>query len=212
MAIIKNGILGGFSGKVGTVVGVTWRDIDVMRALARPRTRAVSPAEQLQRAKMATVSSFLQPMRDLLEVGFRDFAKKKDGSNAAQSHVMKNAVMVKGNDVYIMCEEVLVTRGDLPNVKVAVAGSAEKGVIQFAWEDNSGLGKAGRADKAVLVVRRNEPKSCVYTLDGGFRSDGAASIQVNAFSGCEVHTWLSFVSKDRKDITNSIFTGQFVVA
>ena len=80
MAIIKNGILGGFSGKVGTVVGVTWRDIDVMRALAKPRTSAVSPAELLQRAKMGTVSSFLQPMRDFLEIGFRGFAKKRTGA------------------------------------------------------------------------------------------------------------------------------------
>ena len=212
MAIIKNGILGGFSGKVGTVVGVTWRDIEVMRALAKPSTRPASPAELLQRAKMATVSSFLQPMRDLLEVGFRDFAKKKDGTNAAQSHVMKNAIVVKDRDVCIMCEEVLVTRGDLPNVKVAIAGSAEKDVIHFSWEDNSGLGKANGADKAVLVVRLNEPKGCAYTLDGGFRSDGEASFRVDGFSGYEVHTWLGFLSKDRKDITNSVFTGQFVVA
>lgn len=212
MGIIKNGILGGFSGKVGSVVGVPWRDIDAIRALAKPRTHPVSQAELLQRAKMATVSSFLQPMRDLLEVGYRNFAVKKDGANAAQSHVMKNAIVVKENDVYILCEEVLVTRGDLPNVKVAAAGSVEKGVVLFNWEDNSGLGKAGRADKAILVVRCNEPKCCAYTLDGGLRSDGAASIRVDTFSGCEVQTWLGFLSKDRKDITNSVFTGQFVVA
>ena len=125
---------------------------------------------------------------------------------------MKNAVMVKGKDVYIMCEEVLVARGDLPNVKVAAAGSAEKGVIQFSWEDNSGLGKAGKKDKAILVVRRNEPKGFTYTLDAGFRSDGGASIRVDTFSDCEVHTWLAFLSRDRKDITNSVFTGRLVVA
>lgn len=212
MAIIKNGILGGFSGKVGTVVGAAWRDIEVMRALAKPGNRPASPGELLQRAKMATVSSFLQPMRDLLEVGFRDFAKKKDGTNAAQSHVMKNALVVKDHDVCIMCEEVLVTRGDLPNVKVAVAGPSEKGVIHFSWEDNSGLGKAGGADKAILVVRPSGLKACAYTLDGGFRHDGEASFRADAFSGYEVYTWLGFLSKDGKDITNSVFTGRFAVA
>ena len=33
MAIIKNGILGGFSGKVGTVVGYTLYDQDIIRGL-----------------------------------------------------------------------------------------------------------------------------------------------------------------------------------
>ncbi|MBC8006319.1 MAG: hypothetical protein H7X84_12660 [Verrucomicrobia bacterium] len=35
MAKILNRILGGFSGKVGTVVGACWKGIDHMRALAK---------------------------------------------------------------------------------------------------------------------------------------------------------------------------------
>lgn len=34
MGTIKQGILGGFSGKVGTVVGSTWKSVHYMRALA----------------------------------------------------------------------------------------------------------------------------------------------------------------------------------
>jgi len=32
MAKIEHGILGGFSGKVGTVIGGTWKGIDFMRS------------------------------------------------------------------------------------------------------------------------------------------------------------------------------------
>ena len=35
MAEIKKGILGGFSGKVGTVVGVNWRGKDIIRSLPK---------------------------------------------------------------------------------------------------------------------------------------------------------------------------------
>jgi hypothetical protein len=35
MGIIKQGILGGFSGKVGNVVGGTWKGIDYMRVLPK---------------------------------------------------------------------------------------------------------------------------------------------------------------------------------
>jgi hypothetical protein len=42
MGTIKQGILGGFSGKVGTVVGASWKGIAYMRSLPQkvknPRT------------------------------------------------------------------------------------------------------------------------------------------------------------------------------
>src|SRR5258706_2514256 len=39
-----SGILGGFSGTVGTVVGSNWRGIDTMRAVAKPKKGRGSPA------------------------------------------------------------------------------------------------------------------------------------------------------------------------
>lgn len=35
MATLNKGILGGFSGKVGTVVGANWRGLDIIRS--RPK-------------------------------------------------------------------------------------------------------------------------------------------------------------------------------
>jgi hypothetical protein len=35
MGTFNKGILGGFSGKVGTVVGFNWRGLDVMRSLPK---------------------------------------------------------------------------------------------------------------------------------------------------------------------------------
>ncbi|MGV0847474.1 hypothetical protein ACTS9T_13015 [Empedobacter falsenii] len=39
MAEIKKGILGGFSGKVGTVVGVNWRGKDIINSLPKKSKR-----------------------------------------------------------------------------------------------------------------------------------------------------------------------------
>jgi hypothetical protein len=38
MATFEKGILGGFSGKVGTVIGGNWKGIDFMRSRANKRT------------------------------------------------------------------------------------------------------------------------------------------------------------------------------
>lgn len=211
MAKINNGILGGFSGTVGTVVGALWRDIDTMRARPVPRKSKPSPAELAQQAKFSLVSSFMTPMRELLETGFRDYANKKTGTNAAHGYAMKNAVMGTYPDAYIVCEYVRVCRGELPNVEAFMAGSAKTNEVTFNWVNNAGRGKAHAEDRAILVVLCHASKTCVYTFAGAPRSAGTDTLQVHGFSGMEVQTWLSFLSKDKKDIAPSIFTGQFIV-
>lgn len=58
MAVIKQGILGAFSGKVGSVVGSSWKGIAIMKALpasvANPRTAK----QVIQRGKMSSAVKF----------------------------------------------------------------------------------------------------------------------------------------------------------
>ena len=48
MGTINKGILGGFSGKVGTVIGGTWKGIDYMRSKSNRRS-FVPSQKQLER-------------------------------------------------------------------------------------------------------------------------------------------------------------------
>ena len=50
MGKIKQGILGGFKGKVGTVIGSSWNGISYMRGIAQSVKNANTPAQQTQRA------------------------------------------------------------------------------------------------------------------------------------------------------------------
>lgn len=45
MGRIKKGILGGFSGKVDSVVGASWRGIDYMRSLPRTSDKPATVAQ-----------------------------------------------------------------------------------------------------------------------------------------------------------------------
>jgi len=51
MAEIKKGILGGFSGKVGTVIGVNWRGKDIIRSLPKASKKAPTEEQLIQRVK-----------------------------------------------------------------------------------------------------------------------------------------------------------------
>ena len=66
MGTHKRGILGNFSGKVGTVIGSTWRGIWVMRGLTGREKGKPNPAQQQQQAKFSLMVKFLQPLSSLL--------------------------------------------------------------------------------------------------------------------------------------------------
>ncbi len=59
MGTIQTGILGGFNGTVGTVVGANWKGISVMRARQKGRKTTFSPAQLQQQARFALMINFL---------------------------------------------------------------------------------------------------------------------------------------------------------
>ena len=59
MARIRNGILGGFSNKVGEVIGQNYAGVSTMRAMPKYVTNPKTPAQEAHRARLALAGSFL---------------------------------------------------------------------------------------------------------------------------------------------------------
>ncbi len=66
MAEIERGVLGGFSGTVGPVVGAHWRGKDIIRARPRKSSKPPTDLQLIQQAKFKLVTRFLQPVQGLL--------------------------------------------------------------------------------------------------------------------------------------------------
>ena len=64
MGKIKQGILGGFKGKVGTVIGASWNGISYMRGIAQSMRNANTPAQQKQRAFFKEVMDLVGQFSD----------------------------------------------------------------------------------------------------------------------------------------------------
>ncbi|MGB0424873.1 MAG: DUF6266 family protein [Flavobacteriales bacterium] len=138
MGKISQGVLGGFSGKVGNVVGGTWKGIDYMRIkpanVSNPRT-----AGQVdQRSKFSTTLKFLQSMTDFLRVGFKLYANKMTQFNAAMSYNLNNAITGTYPNFMIDYASALVSRGGLTGAANG-AVSSSGGLVEFTWTDNTGL-------------------------------------------------------------------------
>lgn len=63
MGKLQKGILGGFSGTVGTVVGSNWRGKDIIRSRPKSSGKAPTEAQLLQRLKFKLVIGFVTPLQ-----------------------------------------------------------------------------------------------------------------------------------------------------
>ncbi len=213
MGTISKGILGGFSGTVGTVIGGSWKGIDYMRSQPSKRSNTLTPAQMDQRLKFSLVIKFIQTMAGLVMLSFRNYAVKMTGTNNAVSYNLKNAVTGVAPNFTIDYSLVLISRGDLPNALTpAAAPGSQAGKVTFTWGNNAGVGKSKGDDKALLVVHCPARNQTVYTTGSAARSALTETLDVSTFSGQTVETYMGFISADGKDIATSIYTGHVAVA
>lgn len=213
MGKISQGVLGGFSGKVGNIIGGTWKGIDYMRIkpsnVANPRTQG----QVDQRTKFSKVLNLLQPMTEFLRVGYKLYAIKMTQFNSAMSYHLNNAVIGAYPDFSIDYSKVLVSKGGLMQAESASAESTSAGIVTFTWTNNSGAGKGKSKDKSLTLLYNETKGIAVYNLDGELRTAGTQEFVTPAdFSGDEVHAYLGFISEDGTEVANSVYVGAITVA
>lgn|SRR5487761_2736090 len=211
MATFEKGILGGFSGKVGTVIGSNWKGIDYMRSKANKRSFIPSQKQLEQQMKFALMMRFLQPMSALLGISFSDFAIQKTGINSAFAYNFSNAITGIFPDYAIDYSKALVSRGLLPNVLGPSVISGAGSILTWSWTDNTSA-DAKATDQAILVAYCPEMKQAIYTTNGGNRSDLTADLNLLTFAGKAVETFIGFISADGRSVAVSIFTGEVTVS
>ncbi|MDG1422707.1 MAG: DUF6266 family protein [Flavobacteriaceae bacterium] len=208
MGKISQGILGGLSGKVGNVIGGSWKGIDYLRikpsSVANPRTEG----QVNQRNKFTATISFLQPNKDFLNIGFKAFAVKKTAFNAAMSYTLGNAITGTAPDFTIDYSEALLSKGNLSSPLNPVKDLTVAEQVSFTWDDNSVDGNANATDKAMLLVYNPIKKESISILNGNSRSSMSQTLTIPAsYTGDTVEVFMAFVSEDGKIVSNSVYLG-----
>jgi hypothetical protein len=212
MATIPNGITGAFIGRVGPVIGYVSRGKAIMRS--RPnvsKSRKPSILQQQQHAKFSLMNRFLQPIISFLNETKKTVDIDLTGYNKAFSYNVKNAIAGSYPDLMIDYNMVLLTRGDLPNIKSAQAESLSSGQIAVGWTDNSGAGLARSNDRMFILVYCKEMNEWTYSLNLAGRSAGNCIFDVARFSGRIVQIYTGFLSFNGKDVSDSLYVGEFQI-
>ena len=203
---MTNGIMGAFNGKVGTVVGATWRGIPYMRAIPRSRTGPISKKERANRDKFAVAQFWLKPLLEFVRVGFKDYSPTVVGFSAAKSWLMKNALEETADGFVVDPSHMLVSYGDLPLPANLKLGDMEAGKLPLHW-DVIEKDHGHMYDQCMLLAYDIENERAVMKLTGQFKYVGSDTID-KLEKRKTYHIYAAFIAADRSVVSNSVYLGE----
>lgn len=207
MAEIEKGILGGFSGKVGTVVGSNWRGKNIIRSLPKKSKRIASDLQLLQREKFRLVAQFLAPLSRLTGKYFGQYQGAKSRSNLAMSHQLMEAVVETDGVLSLDFSKVLLTKGTVPIVQIE-SSIIENNALTIAWTSNADFGLAKATDRLIVVVYSKAHKLFYVIESEATRADETLTAPLPTDWGtADNEVWVCWVSENALSCSTSMYLG-----
>ena len=141
--------MGPFSGKVGNVVGSYWKGRFLLRAVPDVSQVVPTQARLLQQKKFAIMSKYLNPLKGVINIGFRHDAelRKITPRNVAMSLNMKKAMNWNGSVWEIVYDDVQLSRGAFlvaEDLYVGVRRSDIRVSWHYTYPEMAGLTGSGK--------------------------------------------------------------------
>ena len=179
MGKIKQGILGGFSGKVGTVVGSYWNGIFYMKGLPQSYKKGRSSSQKMQQGyfkELVTLSMSLS--NEDLEFIYPKKPKGMTRRNLLVKQLASYAVLVDKSKTVDL--DSLATLGNSPTTDLpAVSVNANRSSLQISWEAVTYYREQHPDDYPVILVANiSQQKLFLVASPVTMKSTGKQSFEV----------------------------------
>lgn len=211
MAKFLNGAIGTFSGKVGSIIGSSWRSVHYIRGLSKRRTKPFSERQMAQQQRFGMMGRFLLPLKGLVEIGLANEDESRSTLfNRAMSRNM-HAVVGTYPDFNIDYSQVVFSKGSwlVPrNASVALS----PGVVTVNWNPAVNA-YSGDGDDEMYVLLYDHEQDLFYTSDT-IEPRSSATVEIpldDGMAGNSADVWAFAVSRDGKRISNTLHLGSFIL-
>ena len=207
MARIDYGIMGGFNGKVGTVVGYYWNGKPCMRAYKRYVNNPRTEAQQEHRTLFKQEVQLAAKMRWAVTTTMTEAAREAGmTSYNLFVHMNQKAFTMSDNRLVVDYSRLMLSMGDVPQVQLQAMEWSADNVLTVKYA--RGLGNA--YDRVFLYVY-------VPELERGFLSAGTyrrekriALALPDEFAGHDAHVYL-MVQADDDRWSHSLYAGEIAM-
>lgn len=208
MAILKAGVNGPFSGKVGSIVGYELNGQTIIRSLPAIVKRPPSKLTIINRMRVKVVSQFLKYIKKPIAFGYKNIAPK--GSRVgtfqlAQSYLITNAIDYDAESMpYVNPEKVVVFRGDItPPLLINV--ERKEGKLHVEWNTD-----AANGCRAVVVILAYVIEGFSALNEGGAISTAGKVVWDHSLFSSnneQVHIYVGFYDILHDTFSDSVYGG-----
>ena len=202
MGKYNQGILGPFSGKVGSVVGSSWKGVNYIKSLPGPNA-SNTEAQQKQRSRFKSVVSLASSlMESLIRPVWNLVGGKMTGYNL---FVKTNMPAFDESGALVNYSDFHASMGALPlpeNLNIQDDADVVSG-IELSWKDDSATGVGNADDKLHLLVMTPERVHILNTAS--VRSDQSAEITLPVAAG-NVHVYAFFGTADGDKFSPDLYS------
>lgn len=213
MAIMKNGILGGITGKLGNAVYYVVNGKQYVRVHTvsmKPRTEK----QLLLQAEMGIVNEFLRPVKALVNIGYGIEAKKqkRKAYNMVFGYLKKYALKGEGDNRQIDFTKVRLSSGGFPDLR-ETAAELNNDQLTLSWSPEL-YGDAWGSDRVMVLVYFPivEPYKNAFALSligESQRAEGGRVIQLPLhMEGRPIEVYVFVLAADGKAVSNTQYLGR----
>jgi hypothetical protein len=195
MARLTNGIFGPFTGKIGGVVGSSWRGMPILKTAPKETTKKPSPAQLLQRAKFSFAMAFLYPIKPFLAERFGKIEGSKSPFDLALSYHLKETILVEGDMLLMNYPKVCISKGHLRGLEVISATINPETTLTLQWTNNSNQSFASPGDMLTVALYVPSNAAFFFFENCALRQDTVVQLTLpEEAANTEIHSWGTFVS------------------
>ncbi|RZK48915.1 MAG: hypothetical protein EOO99_08405 [Pedobacter sp.] len=208
MGRIKSGLLGGFSGKIGPIIGYQVRGKNFIKGIPKKYSKEPTPAQLASRLRFALIQNWRSEFTQIFAISFRNHQYVHNPQNAAHRY---NAALVQGEypNYYLEPKNACISMGTLALLQELKIENVRAGEISLTWDlDTSGNGK--RLDFIGIVSWNPANKLINSNLTSARRKDEKLSYQWDATGeSTPTHLYLACFSEDWSNASITHYLGAF---
>lgn len=211
MGVIKQGILGGFSGKVAGIVGSSWKGIAVVKGLPLSVSNPRSEGQVSQRGKMSTAVRYGRDLlAALIQPYWNPFAQRMSGFNL---FISTNIASFGATNLETPAD-FYSQRGALLGVAGLTATADDSAnTVTVNWTNNTGQADALGTDEVVVAYWNATTDKWVVDAGNAIRSAGTLVISDSVMTtGDVLSIYVGFSRPNISKVSDSSYISATVVA
>ena len=176
MGTSHQGIHGGFTGKVGNVIGYQYRGKQVYRSMPTSVANPKTEKQRGNRERFSWVNRFLASQSQLVKLGFAAFSGNQTAFHAAVSYNMKHAANSDFSEAALSMTDLRISKGNLPPPSDLTVIFTAADQLTLHWTDHNLPLPAWHTDMLMVGLFDASKSQGLAYLNAAVRAEGTASL------------------------------------